>query len=184
MLILKDGQFEVVVENDPTYTSKSVDNQCSYDQTYPLGSDPFVSSCHAIKVSNSTGHVSSCILTAGGGATGIHENSALILGSSCLLAIGPFIASINLPMLEMNWAQEVDQATCFGVYNSTKYNCLISHGELEIVRLSPGGEIIWRAGGADIFTNGFTMHENTIEVNDFNDKRYIIEISTGREVAA
>ena len=71
-------------------------------------------------------------------------------------------------------------ATCFGVYHSLKHKCFISHGELEIARVSYSGEIIWQASGKDIFTNGFVLHDDYIETIDFNDQQYRIDIETGR----
>jgi hypothetical protein len=65
------------------------------------------------------------------------------------------------------------------VYLSLKHSCYISHGELEIARVSYGGEVVWSASGNDIFTNGFSLHDDHIEVADFNDEKYRIEIETG-----
>lgn len=60
-------------------------------------------------------------------------------------------------------ARTVDAATCFGVYYLPEHACLISHGELEIARLSLSGEIVWSAGGKDIFSEGFRLSREYVE---------------------
>lgn len=184
MLTLYTGQFEVIVDNDPAFTSCSTDILQTHQHIHQLGSGSFTSSHHAVLVRHSSELIASCMLTAENGATTVHDHTALTLGSNCLVAIGSCVASLNIPSLTLKWATEVDQATCFGVYYSLEHNCLISHGELEITRLSLQGKIIWKASGADIFTNGFTLHEHTVEATDFNGRKYVLDIKTGREVTA
>jgi hypothetical protein len=180
MLILKNDTCEIVIENDETYTSGSADNIHSYDIEYSLGDASFrPSSQHSIAVRNGDDVLRSCILLTDGGATGIHEYSALIHDRSCIIAVGPFMCSLQLPSLELSWKTEVDSATCFGVYYSAKHNCFISHGELEISRVEPDGKVLWQTGGADIFTNGFELHDNHVEAVDWNDKRYRMKMDTG-----
>ncbi|MFX5957076.1 hypothetical protein ABTF01_22020, partial [Acinetobacter baumannii] len=55
----------------------------------------------------------------------------------------------------MEWCLCVDTMTCFGVYWDVPNEALISHGEIQISRLSLEGEEIWAATGEDIFTQGF-----------------------------
>ena len=184
MLILHAGQFEVIVENDSTFTPGAADNLRTYEHVHQLEPDSFTSSRHAVTVRNSNGQVATCLLMAGGGATDVHDNAGLVLGSHCLVAIGSCVASLDIPSLHLNWVAAVDQATCFGIYHAPQHNCLISHGELEIARLSHQGEIIWKASGADIFTKGFTLQAHTVEAVDFNGRTYVFDIRTGQEVEA
>ena len=92
------------------------------------GLSPILATFYHVSTEGSV--ISSCILTAVGGATGIHDHSALICGDSCIIAVGPFMCSLHIPSLDLEWKAEVDWATCFGVYYSAKHHCLISHGEL------------------------------------------------------
>ena len=180
MLILKNDEYEIVVENDDTYTVGSADNIRSYDIEYSLGEESFYpSSQHSVTVKSGDRILGSCILLAAGGASGVHEHSALLHENSCIVAVGPFMCSLRIPSLELEWKAEVDMATCSGIYYSAKHHCFISHGELEISRVEHGGKVLWQAGGADIFTNGFELHDNHIEVIDFNGKYYRMGIDTG-----
>lgn len=94
------------------------------------------------------------------------------------------MASVAIPTLELDWATQTDDATCFGVYHSEKNKCLFSHGELLIARVTYDSKIVWQAGGVDIFTNGFTLHDDFIHALDFYDREYVIDVHNGREVMA
>ena len=183
MLTLIAAPYEVTVADEPTYTPGSADNQHTYSHAYYLGPDSYGTSQHSVRVFDADGPVASCILTAGDGASGIHDHTALIFESTCFVAVGPFIASLALPTLELNWAVRTDDATCFGIHKPPNHNCLISHGELVIARLTLTGTIKWQAGGADIFSEGCTVHENSVEAVDFNGRKYRFDIESGRESA-
>jgi hypothetical protein len=128
--------------------------------------------------------IASCTLLAGGGASGIREHSAIIDDGFCVIAVGPFVASLVLPSLKLKWAIQTDDAACFGVYDSASNGCLFSHGELLIARVTYDGTVVWQSGGADLFTNGFQLDETVVRVVDFYDRQYILDAKTGRERAA
>lgn len=181
MLTLKNDKYELVIKKDEAHQLGSTDNMHSYDIEYSLGNALYrPSSQHAVVVKNGDEVLRSCILFADGGATGIHERSALVHKDSCIIVVGPFMCSLQIPSLELEWKTEVDPATCFGVYYSAKYKCFVSHGELEIARVEHDGKILWQAGGKDIFTNGIELHDDHIEAIDWSDERYIFNIETGK----
>ncbi|WDI43205.1 hypothetical protein [Bremerella sp. P1] len=186
MLELISGKYRVTIADEPTHSVGSVDNVHAYDHEYHLDdarSEYAVASRHAVQVSDNTKLIATCILLASGGASGVHEHSAIINNEFCIVAVGPFMASLRIPTLELQWATKSDTATCFGVYHSEKHHCYISHGEIEIARVTFGGDIVWRAFGADIFTNGCRLLDDHVHVVDFNDMGYTFDIDTGREVA-
>jgi hypothetical protein len=114
----------------------------------------------------------------------VHENSAIISRESLIIAVGPFMASLRLPTLELNWKVKADDATCFGVYHSPANACYISHGEIDIARVSYGGAIDWANSGADIFTNGFTISKDRVIAVDWNGDVYAWDIRTGARIEA
>lgn len=57
---------------------------------------------------------------------------------------------------------------------------LLSHGELEVARVSLNGEIVWSASGKDIFSEAFQVIGDRVEAIDFNNEVYHIDIATGR----
>jgi hypothetical protein len=65
-------------------------------------------------------------------------------------------ASSRPPSLTPSWHLQADVATCFGLVAVPGQASLISHGELEIVRLALDGTVLWRQGGRDIFTGSLT----------------------------
>lgn len=63
-----------------------------------------------------SGHtLASVILLAGGGATGVHDHSALIVDDDVLIAVGPYIARLSIPSLDSKWIAETDQASPYSV---------------------------------------------------------------------
>src|SRR5262249_18552 len=87
-----------------------------------------------------------------------HGHSAVIVKGGCVVGVGDMLCSLSLPTLDLRWATKVDTATCFGVYYCPQHDCLLSHGESEIARVSISGQIVWSAGGKDIFSEGGNRH--------------------------
>ena len=149
--------------------------------TYRLNPSPYEpTSRHVVEVADEKGHSRACVLIAGGGATTVHAHSALVQGRNLIIAVGPRLCALGLPDLDLRWNVAVDQATCFGVHYSSKHNCFISHGELEIARVALDGSIVWTVGGKDIFTEALTLHDDYLDAIDFNHEKYRIEIESGR----
>ena len=185
MVTLNVGQYRIEITNDSVHSDGSADNVHTYDRTYRFGDDAYqATSRHAIRVTFDDELVGSCLLSADGGASGVHDHMAIQHNDVCFIAVGPFIAALDVQSLKLKWVRQTDDATCFGVYNSAKHNCLLSHGEIEIARVTYDGKIVWQAGGADIFTNGFELQDDVVRVFDFEDREYVIYIETGRETAA
>jgi len=177
---LTSGSFTLTLFDDETYTSGSADNVRQYDREYCFVKEYVPVSKHGVTCRSPDGTAHSCILLAGGGATGVHAHSAVVMEDGSYVGVGDMLCSLSLPTLELKWAIKVDEVTCFGVYYSPQHGCLLSHGELEIARVSLGGEIAWRTGGKDIFSEGFRIVGNDVEVIDFNNEVYRIDIATGR----
>lgn len=185
MQSLTVGDYRLDITNDPPHFDGSADNLHSYDILHSLDGDAVTpTSRHALRLFRNDEQIRSCLLSAGRGASGVHENTVLIHDCNCIIAVGPFIASVAVPSLELNWATQTDDASCFGVYESPNHKCLLSHGELLIARVTHSGTIVWQTGGADIFTNGFQIDGDVIRVTDFYDRNYTLDIETGREIVA
>ena len=99
------------------------------------------------------------------------------------LAVGDQLVCLNLVTGSREWLRRVDPATCFGVYRDSRHEALISHGELQISRLSLAGDEIWSATGADIFSEGFRCLSDGIEVIDFNRTVYLFDYRNGALIA-
>lgn len=67
-----------------------------------------------------------------------------------------------------------------GSLKLTKHRLILSHSELDISAITPEGAVVWSAGGADIFTNGFKFDDNSIYARDFADRDYTFDIATGK----
>ena len=177
---MESNNCEIEVRDESSYIPNSTDNKFIYDVEFWLNDEEnYVSSKHGIVVSCQNGKSRSCVLLAGGGASGVHENSALVHDEKLLVAAGNFVCCLLLPKLDVEWRTKSDWATCFGIYHSPKHKCYISHGECDIARLSYSGEIVWQTSGKDIFTGSFILNEDFISVVDFNDEGYRISIEEG-----
>jgi hypothetical protein len=181
MLRLHHREFELVIENVPQYGAAEGESARRFEREVQLDASTniYTTSKHSVTTLRSGEQIASVILLAGGGASGIHEHSALVLDDDLLLAVGPYIVRLVIPSLDTKWIAETDDATCFGVFYSPKHRLILSHGELDIAALRPDGTMVWSAGGADIFTNGFTFDDNMIYARDFSDRDYTFDIATG-----
>lgn len=177
VLSFRVGGFEVTVQNEVIFEQNQTDNNELYEKEYLLGEH--ATSKHGVVVSYHGKKITSCALIASGGPSIVHENSALIHELSCIVAVGRYACSLSVPSLELEWQTEVDEATCFGVYKLPNHEGLVSHGELQIARLTHSGEILWRTSGGDIFTGDFTVNERYIEAFDFYGARYLINLEDG-----
>ena len=96
--------------------------------------------------------------------------------------VAPFSVVPRNAALRLTFSRslQVDDATCFGIYYSELNDAYISHGELSITRFDLNGSIIWKSTGADIFCEGFALHDTFVEATDFDDNDYRFDYSTGK----
>lgn len=177
---IKTTKYEIEVFNEDTYDIGSADNARKYLKEYLFAEQYFYSPMCGILCDSYNGEHYSCLILAGGAYSTVDEESVIVFDDTLFVAIGNLVCRLSLPLLEIKWHREVDFATCFGIYYIAKENCIISHGECSIARLSLDGDIVWSMGGKDIFTEGFTLYENHIEAIDFNHEKYRIGLSNGK----
>ncbi|MBD9550109.1 hypothetical protein IB246_25845 [Pseudomonas sp. PDM01] len=165
----------ISIVDEPTYSFNSTDNAQSYALDVLL-TDESITSIHGVKLNG----YSILVVGAGGGCSAIHKHSALALDDKLYLAVGDHIACLSLELpYRLLWSVRVDTATCFGLHWENQQRALLSHGELEITRVSLDGVIIWQASGADILSEGFCLLPDYIEVTDFNNSVYRFDYVTG-----
>jgi len=181
-VIVTTGNTDIYLINEPTYTAGSADNIRKYDQELCRVKNDYISCAHGLLTGDIESPDKSVVLLGIGGATGVHIHSLVCTENNCFVAVGDSVYSIAIPSLELNWCVKVDFATCFGIYLLPENNCLISWGEVDIKRLNLNGEISWSFSGADIFTENLEILENCIEVTDFNNQIYKIDIKSGQSI--
>jgi hypothetical protein len=178
-ITLRHKDFAIEVFDDSAY-NQTEDSPTNYDKVLQADRDKPYSptSQHAIKVYRDNNLISSAIILATGGGTGVHSDTALIDEDNLVIRCCNKLFSLTLPTLDINWVTEPDWATCFSIH---KYqNSYISHGETSIARIDKTGKTLWSFGGADIFVclhagNPFQMHDNYIALTDFNGSEYKID---------
>ena len=170
-----------IIPEDFRYDPSSADNVRTYERAYRLGDSQ--SSVHGVKVYADEHLIASAVLIAGGGASGVHERSALVAPSVIYVAIGDHVVCLSLPTLELAWATKTDWATCFGVNAIHGSADVLSHGEVEIARVSNSGRILWSTSGKDIFTGEVSIHDHTVKAVDFEGESYVFDLLTGQQFA-
>ncbi|OQX17128.1 MAG: hypothetical protein BWK76_10575 [Desulfobulbaceae bacterium A2] len=160
------GHIELV--NEPAYTFGSTDNVHRYGFSRHLDREFVPSSVHGVFLNGEP----LAVFGDSGGGTAVHAHSAVVVDELLFLAVGCHVVCLRPVPFEFKWALQTDAATCFGVYFDQAHQALISHGELEITRFTEDGMPVWSSSGADIFTEGFTLGPQCIEVRDFEGKAY------------
>ncbi|RYD24454.1 MAG: hypothetical protein EOP88_00160 [Verrucomicrobiaceae bacterium] len=161
--------------DEACYSFGSADNRCRYPVEVNLSEGFRPSSVLGLLVDDVP-----TIVVGSGGTGGGHDDSLLRLGAVIYFVVGRHVCRFSLGMDRLDWTLATDEYACFGIHHCQVHDCLISHGELAICRFSPDGEILWSAGGADIFSEGFALHDDFIEAVDFNGRRYRFDHATGR----
>lgn len=165
------------ITNERGYSFGSEDNARSYDSEVRL--EGVLTSVHGVEVDGRR----VIVFGAGGGCSTVHQQSAVAVDDRLYLAVGGHAVCLSMvPPYTAIWARRVDFATCFGLFWEGERRALLSRGELQITRLSPDGDEIWSAFGADIFTEGFRLLPDYIEAVDFNHVVYRFDYETGREI--
>lgn len=176
---LRHSNLKIEVFDDSAFIQKT-GSPTTYNEVIQIEKDkPYMpSSQHAIKIYKDDYLINSAIILASGGGTAIHEDSALIDDNSLIIRCCNKLFSLTLPELKIKWVIEPDWATCFSIHRYQ--DSFITHGEASIARIDKNGNILWSYGGADIFVrledgNPFEMHDDYIELMDFNGSRYKID---------
>lgn len=133
------------------------------------------SSKHGIRITENGIEKCSALLLETGGANGISENSFLIKNDRIYICCSDKIYSLNLKDLSVNWRNQYDIATCFGIYEFDED--FIFHGEIQVSRIDKNGETKWNFSARDVFVNPdgkteFKIVENRIELIDWEGYKY------------
>ncbi len=173
------GQFRIDVQDEPVRHFEHVEAVPGYEHQLTMGGRGLLTSRHGVRCLKQDVVVGSALLVSGGGPSAVHVRSVAVVDGTCFVAVGPYIVALAIPDLSVVWCREVDSATCFGIHVTADRGSLISHGELEVSRLTLSGDILWQAGGADVFSGGLVVSVTSVEVRDFNERRYVFDLETG-----
>ncbi|MES2771569.1 MAG: hypothetical protein V4623_06245 [Pseudomonadota bacterium] len=168
------GSLELI--NEPSYSFGSADNLRQYVFAKHLDGAYRPISVHGVLLNGKP----LAVFGDGGGRSGVHPRSAVLSRAQLFLAVGRHVVCLRPEPFEFRWALQTDDATCFGVYYDETHDALISHGELEIARFTHDGSNVCSSSGADIFSEGFTLGSQYIEVRDFEGRPYRFNYADGK----
>ena len=170
---------QVSIVSEPAYGFGSTDNVRTYPFALNLDSAARPVSVHGVLIDGEP----LAVFGASGGATGLHEHSALLHSELLFLAVANKIVCMRVKPFQYMWALRVDDATCFGIHFHTGTKSLLSHGELAITQFTEDGAIIWQSSGRDIFTGAVTLGEESVAVVDFEGYEHRFSYSDGQRDA-
>ena len=179
-MTIQINKYKVSLIDEPAYGNHSMDNARLYRSELCRHGAYQHCCAHGVIVGDIESPRTSTIILGTGGVTGVHENSIAHTQNICFIAAGDSVFALEVPSLKILWCKQVDLSTCFGVFWVEKQGCLITWGEIFVCRLSMDGNKVWETSGADIFTQGFGMAGDTIEMIDFNNDKYRINIHNGK----
>jgi hypothetical protein len=173
-------QYIIQIYDDDQYNVESTDNINRYKYIYISEPDIRPISKHAIKVFNKEQEISSAIIIATGGGSGVHEQSYIIYNDLVFICVSAFLYCLCLPNLSLKWQTLVDDSSVFEIYLLN--NNIIIHGELAISRINIDGKIIWQHYGSDIFTtidgrDTFRIQDNIIIAKSWDGREYNINFN-------
>ncbi len=181
-LIFEQDGYTIHILNASPFLGRPCYAISNYRHSYGNSEKYLPSSMHGIRVLKGDVEISSAMLVGFAGPSNVHDKAIILEESRLLMCISNRITCMSFPELELIWDEELDDATCFEIFRYR--DDYIIHGELDISRVDKNGKIKWKAGGRDIFTEGFVIKDNTIEANDFNKDTYIFEIETGKLISS
>ena len=173
-------KLSIEMLDEPHYSFASTDNMRSYDAELLLVQRESVTSRHGVISSVDNARRASIVVGAGGGSTGVHERSAVLVEDLCFVGVGPVVVCFAVPTLDVYWYRDADPATCFGVHLCPEERAILVHGELEVSKWSFDGNRLWSFDGADIFTGGLSIVGGTVAIEDYAGREYRVDLGTGR----
>jgi len=173
------SQFgNIQIFDEPQYSFDSKENTRNYQEEIRLFYMFKPSSIHGVVIEGEP----IVIIGAEGDTSSVHQHSACIVESNLYLAVGGNVACIDLIARKSAWSIKVEFATCLGIHYEPTRKALISHGEMDIVRVHPEGRVLWNRGGADLFSGTFELTPDFILANDASGKTYRFDYESGNEV--
>ena len=176
----------VEVFPDHNYAPFSADNPHQYDHVY-LSPEIRERSFQAVSktglrlrdATTEEGTVRhSAIICETGGLTSIESKSVLLAGEDLLICAGKMLYCLNLPSLGLKWKTQVDGAVCFSVH--TFSDGLLTHGELQLTKLSLDGWRQWEFSARDIFVTNdqekeLRFEQGLVVVRDWSGYTYFLD---------
>lgn len=181
-------EYIIDIIDDSNYILNSSDNIVSYDKEYfdrMIDTDRIIStSKQGIRIDRNGEDIASAIICEIGGATIIHDKSALVADDSLLICCCDKVYSLSIPKLEIKWKKRFDPATCFAIYPFKED--FIIHGELQVTRIDMNGHEKWNFGARDILVTpdgqeSFKLIDDKIKLRDWGGYEYILD-EHGQEI--
>ncbi len=178
-MTLTYNNIEITLVDESEGVVNGEDVQSNYTETVIKNLSYRPSAAIGVVMGDTRSPITSCLVVGFGGASVLNSNSASVIQDILCIGVGDSLFAFSLPALKQIWIQQVDLATCFGVFPLNSEQGWITWGEFEVCRVDLNGNMVWTTSGMDIFTEDFKRSDDTIWVTDFNGLSYEISIETG-----
>ncbi|SHG85860.1 hypothetical protein [Flavobacterium defluvii] len=188
MMKVNYKNFEIELLDDPNYSLNSADNFRQYKKVYFQEKRQencfYPESKHVIIIKEFGIEISSSIICEVGWAMNVTEDSFIIEEDKIWIIGCSEIYCLEIPTLELIWQKDYNSFALFSIHKLD--DDFVIHGELEILRITKEGEIIWSFGGRDIWVtidgkNVFTIENKSIRLFDFESNEYVIDFD-GKQI--
>lgn len=176
-LVFMRGTICIEMRDEPAYTLRSADNRRWYSKELDLGGTSSTSK-HGIRSLNPEGW--SLLVAAAGGCSAVSPTSLVIFSDRLVVGVGDSIVCCSTVPAQVTWHRQADPATVFGVHPTPSDDGLLVHGELQLSRFQLDGSPVWQFEGADIFTGSFSVEQDHVVAEDFEGRRYRVDMASGR----
>ncbi len=183
-MILNHGISTLELIDDHDFSPFSTDNNFTYNKIY-IGDDiqqerfQIVSRIGLLKrnESNNDQIIESAIICESGGATVLSDQSFLIIDEQLILCVCDMVYSLDINSFDLKWKIKADEITCFSIHHFG--DGLITHGELQLTKLSYDGKIQWQFGARDILITpdhykDFWIEDELVIVRDWAGYKYYL----------
>lgn len=173
--IINFGKYTIKIYDEDNYLSSSADSSLVYRKVFCAENS---TTRYGVQIFSGDDQISSCLIGATGGATGMGPNTSTIHEDNYMICCSDSVFSLKIPELTLTWHAKADDATCFEIIQIK--DGFIIHGELSISKLDFHGNVIWQNTGRDIFLtekgeDDFTVTQDKIIAKDWDNNEYIFD---------
>ncbi len=185
-VIRVDEENALKIYDDSTFAATSTDNVHDYVCIQHFGSptDNDFTERIGLRLDCVDSTSTSCLLVAEGVGARTSDTSFVLIGRRIHVAIGYFVAAIELADWSLAWLVELQTGACFGIHYAEQHDCVFAIGDMDVTRISMNGMICWSEVVAEAMTDTFDCSGDLVKVKDFDGVLHRLNASTGARIAS
>lgn len=184
-VIRVDEENELKIYDDSTFAASSTDNVHDYVRIHHFGSatDNDFMERIGLRLDCVDSTSTSCLLVAEGVGARTSDTSFVLIGRRIHVAIGYFLAAIELVDWSLAWVVKLQTGACFGIHYSEEHDCIFAIGDMDLTRIALDGTICWSRVVAEALTASLCLSDKCVTVDDYDGISHRLDIRTGTTLA-